>query len=354
LEMLAERGPRIYLAGLFSALKWDVGWLLNIGHCFLFERALASLPDKLPRIIFLHDVIPLRYPEFQKKTSAAHFRAFCRFLNYPASRILVSSETTAAALKEPAIASLFSAVDQEVSVLPLPVEESFASFGSTSGSRQVPDEPHFVAVGTIEPRKNVELLLKVWELLADGDRSVPKLYWVGKRGWFRSRRVKRQFVRLIRAGCFVECSGISDTKMQSLVGGARALLFPSLAEGWGLPLSEALSMKCPVIAANIPVFHEVGQGVPDFASPYDVNAWRNLIVDYAEESSGKRAAQLGRMEAYRATSWELHFEALEESGRVGELESGRVAGWQSGRVVEWESGRVARVAEWESGRVGEL
>jgi hypothetical protein len=70
-------------------------------------------------------------------------------------------------------------------------------------------------------------------------------------------------------------------------------------------------MKCPVIAADIPVFHEVGQGVPDFASPYDVNAWRNLIVDYAQVSSGKRAAQLGRMEACRATSWELHFEALE-------------------------------------------
>lgn len=116
---------------------------------------------------------------------------------------------------------------------------------------------------------------------------------------------------MIHAGCFVECSGISDSKMQSLMGGARALLFPSFAEGWGLPLSEALSMKCPVIAADIPVFHEVGQGVPDFASPFDVDAWRDLIVDYAQFSSGKRAAQHGRMEAYRTKSWEAHFAALE-------------------------------------------
>ena len=72
---------------------------------------------------------------------------------------------------------------------------------------------------------------------------------------------------------------------------ARALLFPSFVEGYGLPLIEAMAAGIPVIASDLPVFHEIGQAVPELLSPDDVDAWSRAIMDYAAPDSARRSAQ---------------------------------------------------------------
>jgi glycosyltransferase involved in cell wall biosynthesis len=88
-------------------------------------------------------------------------------------------------------------------------------------------------------------------------------------------------------------------------------LFPSLAEGYGMPLAEALAAGVPVIASDLPVFREIGQGVPELLPPDDASAWYAAVCDYASEDSTRRAAQVARLGAFRVPDWHGHFARID-------------------------------------------
>ena len=103
----------------------------------------------------------------------------------------------------------------------------------------------------------------------------------------------------------------TDAELATLLAGARALLLPSQAEGFGIPVAEALAAGTPVIAADIPALREVGQGVPDHLPPDDPAAWAAQVAAYAACDSPARAAQLARLPGWRPTGWAAHFTAVE-------------------------------------------
>jgi len=176
-----------------------------------------------------------------------------------------------------------------------------------------PSRPTFVILGTIEGRKNHLMLLHVWTRLAQrlGPRS-PQLLIVGQRGWECEQAIDLIERSETLRGSVVEIGRCGDLELAGYLAGARALLFPSLAEGFGLPLIEALSSGTPVIASDLPVFREIGQNIPDFLDPIDGPAWERTVMAYAEEVSPPRTAQLERMAGYRAPTWENHFSEVDE------------------------------------------
>nr|WP_296721657.1 glycosyltransferase [Erythrobacter sp.] len=170
------------------------------------------------------------------------------------------------------------------------------------------DEPTFVILGTIEGRKNHALLLSVWQQLiwARGAGAAPHLVIVGRRGW----QADEVFARLDRyefAGRVTEVGPLDDRRLANILSGSRALLFPSFAEGYGIPLVEALAAGVPVIASDLPVFREIGQGVPDLLPVDDVAAWCDAVSDYSQQPSSRRDAQLFRMKEFRVPDWRDHF-----------------------------------------------
>ncbi len=170
-----------------------------------------------------------------------------------------------------------------------------------------------MVLGTIEGRKNHALLLSIWRRLIKGSEGhpVPKLVLVGRRGW----QADAVFAQL-DSGDFgdrvSEVGPLGDHQLAQLLAGTRALLFPSYAEGFGFPLVEALAVGVPVIASNLSVFREIGQGVPELLPTSDPGAWQKAILDYAKPNSLRRAEQLRRMAAFTPYTWQSHFEELDD------------------------------------------
>jgi glycosyltransferase involved in cell wall biosynthesis len=169
-------------------------------------------------------------------------------------------------------------------------------------------DPAFVFLGKIEGRKNHALLLSMWRRMLD-ERSaaqVPRLVIVGRRGW----QADEVFARLDRrefGDRVAEVGSLDDRRLAEALVGARVLLFPSFAEGYGIPLTEALAAGVPVIASDLPVFREIGQGVPELPPPDDAAAWSGAIADYGRPDSARRREQLSRLAAFRVPDWHGHF-----------------------------------------------
>lgn len=174
----------------------------------------------------------------------------------------------------------------------------------------------FIVLGTIEGRKNHKLLLSVWENILSATRSdpkassIPRLVIVGRRGW-QADDVFAMLDRHDFGGHVVEAGPVPDAQLARMLQNARALLFPSFAEGYGMPLIEALAAGVPVIASDLPVFHEVGQGVPDLLPASGEEMWRAAIIDYARPTSVARASQIARMKNLRVPTWSDHFARLD-------------------------------------------
>lgn len=177
-----------------------------------------------------------------------------------------------------------------------------------------PEKNYFVVIATIEPRKNHLLLLNIWRDMAQQGTldPMPELYLVGKRGWENENVIDMVERCKPIDGLVHEASNLSDAELTKLLLGARALLYPTFAEGWGMPVVEALTLGVPVICSDIPELKESGQDIPDYIHPVDGIGWMNTIIDYCTPNSPLRSAQLARINLYKPPTWEAHFELVSE------------------------------------------
>lgn len=279
---------------------------LNPGHTGLDVTKLVAWCGQLNiRPIYLvHDLIPITHPEYCRHGECERHRRRMETVLASAAGVVANSEHTLETLAEFARTG-GATMPPSVAIWPgtprLQVGENGLSKKAT-----------FVVLGTIEGRKNHRLLLSVWQdLLARGAQDVPELVIVGRRGW-QADDVFAMLDGIDFRGTVRETGPVDDAQLSRLLSDARALLFPSFAEGYGIPLVEALAAGVPVIASDLPVFREIGQGVPDLLPAADWNAWRSAILDYAEPASARRAEQLRRMAAFTVYEWHNHFAELDD------------------------------------------
>lgn len=281
---------------------------LNVGHTGLNDPGLARwvAARRLRPVYMVHDLIPITHSTACRPGEAERHRRRMRAALATATGIIGNSQATLDSLEQ------FRRAER------LPKCPTLAAhLGSDAGGLARPtssqsDRPTFVILGTIEARKNHAMLLRIWtELVTTFGDQAPRLLVIGQRGWECA-----DVLKLLDSGALgasvVEIGRCGDDALAGHLADARALLFPSLAEGYGLPLVEALRHGAPVIASDIPVFREIGQGVPDFLSPADPDAWRRAILAYATPDSPERAAQLTRLACFRPSSWQDHFAAVRD------------------------------------------
>lgn len=268
------------------------------------ERPIANLLKQGARLVpMLHDLIPLTHPEYTRPPQIGRHARRVASIARHASAVIVNSAATAAALS-PRLADAGAA--PAVLVAPLGLA------ATVRRTRCVASAPAtFIALGTIEPRKNHLLLLHLWRDFAERlGRDAPRLVLIGRRGWENENIVDILDRGTALRGLVEEAGALSDAAVADRFSGATALLFPSFAEGYGLPLAEALAAGVPAICSDLPALREVGGQVPDYLDPLDGLGWRAAILDHARPDSPMRSAQLARLSAWRPPEWPTHFAAV--------------------------------------------
>ena len=302
LALIAGR-ERALLARLRDAATPPV--YLLVSHHHLERRTLLARVKERGRarfICLIHDLIPVEFPEYAKPGQAAHHLRRIATAAELADAVIVNSAVTRDALQPH--------LERAGRAPPLLVAPFAADLPAAPGAGDdAPlDRAYFVYVGTIEARKNHLLLLNLWRRLADElGECAPLLVLVGQRGWETENVVDMLERCPGLRGTVIEHNSLPDEAMVRLLRGARALLLPSFAEGFGFPLIEALVLGVPALCSDIPALHETGGAVPEFLDPLDGPGWRTAILDYAAPGSVRRAAQIARLAGWQAPSWRSHF-----------------------------------------------
>lgn len=296
--------------------NYALGWrntsgpsvLLNTGHSGLDHPGYARQVRRhgWKPFFFLHDLIPITHPEYCRSGEAdKHYRRLETMVK-TGQGLIVNSSTTRDALE--------SFADRYAWTVPPCVIAPLAPtrLPTPVGSRPLA-EPYFVVLGTIEPRKNHLQLLQLWrQIVEELAQAAPRLVIIGQRGW-ECEQVVDMLERCAVLQQFVlEQPCCTDAELATWLHHAQALLFPSFAEGYGIPLVEALAQGVPVIASNLPVFHETAEDIPDYLDPLDGAGWKHRILDYAKPDSAARSAQVWRMKQVRLPTWEEHFALVED------------------------------------------
>ncbi|SEN09699.1 Glycosyltransferase involved in cell wall bisynthesis [Loktanella fryxellensis] len=268
----------------------------NVGHSNLTDAVCRGIRacDGARIAILIHDTIPLDWPDMQRANTVAAFAAKLQVAQRHADRIICTSAACAADVTRhmaghgpvPPIVTAHLGLD-----LPRPAPEEIPP-------GVMPLRPYFVALGTIEPRKNHALLLDVWDNWGPG---APALLICGRRGW----RNTEVFARLDAGVPHVhEVTDLSDGAIAALLAGSRGLVFPSFAEGFGLPPLEAASLGAPLICADLPACRELLGDWAVYVDPKDQYRWKKEVERLADATSRDRRA------AFVPPSWTAHFRAV--------------------------------------------
>jgi glycosyltransferase involved in cell wall biosynthesis len=171
---------------------------------------------------------------------------------------------------------------------------------------ELEEHPFVLCVGTIEARKNHEILYHVWDrLVARHGVRTPTLVIVGMMGWGVQDLLSRIRLNPRVAGSIVILENVADASLVWLYEHCLFTVYPSFVEGWGLPVVESLALGRPCLASNAKAVVEATQGLVPTLDPLDFGAW----LDHVERWSLDPAAlddAVERVRAYRPPSWRQH------------------------------------------------
>jgi glycosyltransferase involved in cell wall biosynthesis len=294
-RLVDRRVPVSILNALWHRLElppfdWLAGSRLDIAH----SPTPLRLPSRRARsIVTVCDLFFLDHPEATSREIRRDYTALVRSHARKADAILAISATTA-----DDVAARLDVPRERIHVVHAGIDPRFLG---AAPSRNGGGPPYLLAVATEEPRKNLSTLLEAFAILK-GRGFDGSLRIAGGAGLDTSRVVET----IARLGIEREVSRlgyVDSLELPSLYRNARALVSPSLWEGFGLPLLEAMASTTPLVASDIPVHREVAADAAVFVPPEDPEAIANGIESvWTDEALRARLAARGAARV-RDFSW---------------------------------------------------
>jgi len=266
---------RSRVAKVYRDTAWYLGTLprkaardrVDVVHCPAHRGPLRS---QVPLVLTVHDLAVLRHPETFNRWTRRYSRLFLPRVARAAERVIAVSAFTGREAVE-----LLGVDESKVRVVPHGVAPPFGPYGPAAGGDYV------LAVGTLEPRKNLP------RLLVAAEKAGVELKVVGTHGW---------------GDVDVDSIGfVDDEELARLYRGASCLVYASLYEGFGLPVLEAMACGTPVVTSNTGALAEIGDGAAVLVDPLDVDSIAAGIREARGRRDELREAGLARAGRFR---WE--------------------------------------------------
>jgi glycosyltransferase involved in cell wall biosynthesis len=288
-----SRLPRYGAAAMLSVTT-GMGF---VGHRPLRDRMdlfhatdhhIPRLPG-IPVLATLMDAIPLSHPEW----ASSSFRSLKNKVWRQASR-WADHVVTISDYAKSQIIEHFGIPAQQISVVSLGVDQRFYDRLAPAIVQSVCQvhslqRPYFLSIGTLQPRKNIHRLIDAYQSLPPSVLQTHDLVIVGRNGWGSEALVQR--LRSLSPQSGVRwLGGVPDLDKRALLQNATALVFPSLSEGFGLPVLEAFASQTPVITSNTTSLPEISANAALLIDPSDSAAMAHAMQNLADNPS--LAAQL--------------------------------------------------------------
>jgi glycosyltransferase involved in cell wall biosynthesis len=291
------------------ALRSSGQWLLTrsfqattrSGFDLYHEPNYIPLPSDLPTVATIHDLSVLLRPEWHPADRVAHFERRFRVGLKQCQHFLAISESA----RQEIIRTLHLRPDQVTrtymgirpGLMPLPehrVQQALRQLNLPAR--------YLLYVGTIEPRKNLTTLLRAYRALDAQIRREYPLVLVGNWGWNAG-----EVARLLQSkdnAEVIHLGYVPEGSLSALYNGARALVYPSLYEGFGLPPVEMLACGGAVLASTAgPLVETVGRQA-HLVEPMDIDGWRQAMQRVAQDDDWWQTLRRGAVEAAKPFTWE--------------------------------------------------
>lgn len=264
----------------------DATWTIDI-----FEK-LATLKQRNVRIVFfIHDIIPLTHPEFFQPAHVTRFEKWFHQITEIADLLIFNSLFTQASVKD-YLGMLPDKCNIDGAVVYLGYDISSNIFrhdpthlGLSKTFSGNPDV--FLCVGTLEPRKNLDVVLDAFDRLWSNDYEI-SLVLIGRAGWQCESLLRRIRTHRERGYRLFWFDDVDDANLLLAYQRARGLILSSVVEGFGLPMIEALSQGLPVIASDIPVFREIAGNHARYFDPKRSDVLANEVLAVLSHESDHR------------------------------------------------------------------
>jgi glycosyltransferase involved in cell wall biosynthesis len=263
----------------------------------------VAVPPKsdAPLVVTAHDAAPLIYPEtYPRRGRRFHTQGLAAAAKH-ADLVITVSQSAAEEL------AMYTAIPPErMRVVPNGVDLEIAGDAQVEATRRelgLDDAPYVFWIGSLEPRKNVGLLVDAFVRWALHTDLPHRLVLAGPAGWLEDEASVLAPAR--RLGDRVRTLGrVGDPALGALYRGADVFAFPSRHEGFGIPVLEAMAQGTPVVCSDIPVFREVGGDAARFVPVDDVAALADTIGALLGDTAERDALVARGLEHVQAFSWE--------------------------------------------------
>ena len=285
-----------------------------------------TAPPRTPcaLVATIHDLSFEHLPETFKRRSRAQLRLTVRRTAKKAAQILTLSEFSRRDIIE-----TYALDPERVFVTPPAAPSHFAPVTDVTELRRIRmtygiQRDYILALGSLQPRKNLVRLIKAYESLRGvvSSEQLPQLVLAGRRGWLEAETIRA--VELSEARGDILFTGyVPDADLPAVYSGALCFAYPSYFEGFGLPILEAMQCGTPVIAGNRTSLPGVAGDAALLVDPFDQAAIGNGLVRLIKNADYRTELRVKGVDRAAAFSWKntarLTLQAYERAARTPEL-----------------------------------
>ncbi len=243
-------------------------------HVFLSGDMYLSLRSKVPTVMVSHDLNFEHYPEFLPPLVSKYYRHYSPRYHRSADKLIAVSQATKAD-----IIKTYNINEHKISVATNATPEGFYPFSSEEKKeariQYTKGAPYFLFVGSLHPRKNLARLLKAFDIFKSGGR--PHKLVIYGRQFFKTGNIFDTHKKMTHKESVVFIDS-STCSVPEIMGGATALCYPSLFEGFGIPILEGFAAEVPVITSDISSMPEVAGDAALLVDPLSESSIQEAMV----------------------------------------------------------------------------